>query len=517
MKYILYLLVSSSFLLIFYSCAYNPFSSSEYQSYNRLEYRVNIPDMKQDSICISVRIPEWHCSGSVKLLAPPVYADNPHLIQTENNFFLMSAVNKYGERLNLHEDSCKVGIFNSLSLSFSASQLPVTIEYYIKFRYESHRYMPPPEVRENFGYLQGNYLFLVPYRSARTVDIWRDTVFSMQVVYNLGENVSLAGDPDSVLFSTPYQLMFSKSALFFKPAIGTKVLYSGEEAGQPFRFVNISFSTQFTQDLIDKTGSDFRKILRCVTQKFGAAAETPYTVITGMNDAIGLEGTHAFCLRNPYWKDTADIAMTMAHEYVHLWVGILTGDYEDPWWKEGTTTYLGLLIPKVNNLCSYHYIRNWLVKDLSQVPHVGDYVISNPEVRSLLFQGDLAPGIGVAVYEKGAQINMLLDRYIREVSGNRMSLFAIISEFLSYFKGKAFHRNEYISFLNEYSGGDVQGIFSTYVDSPGTIPVAVLEDNFDALVELGAFGDIDTVSGKDNKKDASFEKHPFEYLWEIKK
>ena len=98
--------------------------------------------------------------------------------------------------------------------------------------------MPPPEIGEFSGYLQGNYMFLVPYRSSETVDIWRDSVFSMQVTYNLGNNVSLAGDPDSVIFKSPYQLMFSKSALIFAPAAGNQLLYSGEAGGQPFRFVN---------------------------------------------------------------------------------------------------------------------------------------------------------------------------------------------------------------------------------------------------------------------------------------
>ena len=128
-------LLSSFLLLIFYSCAYSPFSSSEYQSHNRLCYCVNIPDMSQDSIIISVKIVEWLCSDSVKLLAPPVYSDNPHLTQTGKNFFLVSATNKSGDPISISEDSCQVGIFNSLSLSFSADQCPATINYYIKFQY----------------------------------------------------------------------------------------------------------------------------------------------------------------------------------------------------------------------------------------------------------------------------------------------------------------------------------------------------------------------------------------------
>ncbi len=506
-------LITCYLLLFFYSCAYSPFSSPEYQSHNRLQYCVTIPDMNQDSIFISLRIPEWKCVDSVHLLAPPVYSDNPHLTQTGRNFFLVSATNKSGDQISIIEDSCEVGIFNSLSLSFSADQCPATINYYIKFQYKQHQYMPLPNIDDNSGYLQGSYMFLIPHRSKQTVDIWRDTVFSLQVKYNLGSNVSLIGDPDSVVFKSPYQLMFSKSVLFYTSAAGNQVLYNGEGSGQPFRFVNISFSTPFPQDLIDKTGRDFIEILKDLTPLFGTAYEVPYTIITGINDVIGFEGTYAFCLRNLKWEDTADVAMIMAHEYIHLWIGIFVGDYDDPWWKEGTTTYLGLLVPKRNNLCSYQYIKGWLVKDLSNVEHINEYIISSPYVRSLLYQGQLAPNLGGIVYEKGAHINMLLDRYIREVSGNKTSLIEILAEFVYQFSGRAFHRGEYISFLNQHSGGDVQDIFDIYVDSPGAVPLSVLEENFNALAHMGAFGEIDTSQSEDITTSMYPRKNPFEFLW----
>ena len=469
--------------------------------------------MNQDSIFISLRITEWKCTDSVYLLAPPVYADNPHLTQTARNFFLVSATNKSGEQISISEDSCLVGIFNSLSLSFSADQCPATINYYLKFNYEQHKYMPSPIIDENSGYLQGSYMFLVPHRSKQTVDIWRDSVFNIQVKYNLGSNVTLIGDPDSVVFKSPYQLLFSKSVLFNSPAAINQILYNGEGSGQPFRFVNKSFETPFPQDLIGKTGRDFIEILKDLTPGFGKASEFPYTIITGINDVIGFEGTYAFCLRNPKWEDTAVVAMTMAHEYIHLWIGILVGDYDDPWWKEGTSTYLGLLVPKRNNLCSYHYIKSWLVKDLSGIEHINEYIISSPQVRSLLYQGQLAPNLAGVVYEKGAHINMLLDRYIRDVSGNKTSLIEILAEFVYQFNGRAFHRGEYISFLNQQSGGDVQDIFDIYVDSPGAVPLSVLEENFNALANRGAFGDIDTSQSECTNTSASSKKNSFGFQW----
>ncbi len=503
-------------LLLLKTCSYNSSVSSSGQSVpTRIEYQVNIPAMNQEAMFVEMDIPQWTVSDSVHLLAPPIYADNPQLTQTGINFYLVSATNSAGEEITMRKDSCKVGVFNSLSLSFPADQCPVTIIYYVKFLYASHAYMPLPSIDESSGYLEGNYMFLLPYNNTQTVHIWRDTQFDFHVTYNRGSSVSLFGDPDtSVTFDTPYQLMFSKSVLLSASAAASQVLYNGEAVSQPFRIVSKSGSTLFTQDLINKTARDFITILRDVTPGFGTVSDVPYTIITGMNDGIGFEGPYAFCLLNPKEDDTMDVAMTMAHEYVHTWIGIYVGDYDDPWWKEGTATYLGIFIPKRNNLVSYAYTKEGLVRDLSAIPHMDEYIISDPQVRSLLYQYDLAPYLGAAVYQKGAMINMILDRYIREVSGNTTSLIDILAEFVNQFHGRAFHRNEYISFLNHYSGGDVQDIFAKYVDSPGAIPMPVLEENFNAMVSFGAFGEVDTLSRTYTGPDVTPRRNPFACLWE---
>ncbi len=508
-------IISCFLLMLLQTCSYyDPVSSSEESVRARIKYQVYIPDMNQKTMFVTMDIPQWTVSDSVRLLAPPIYADNPQLIQTGINFYPVSATNSVGEQIAMQKDSCKVGIFNSLSLSFPADQCPATITYYVKFQYDIHAYMPLPSINESSGYLQGNYMFLLPYNNTETVHIWRDTLFDFHVTYNLESSVSLFGDPDlSVVFNTPYQLMFSKSVLLPTSTASNQVLYNGEAVNQPFRIVSVSETALFTQDIINKTAQDFIAILKDVTPDFGTVSEVPYTIITGMNDKIGFEGPYAFCLRNPK-DDTMTIAMTMAHEYIHTWIGIYVGDYDDPWWKEGTATYLGVFIPKRDNLVSYDYIREGLVRDHSSVAHIDEYILSDPQVRSLLYQSDLAPNLGTAVYQKGAMVNMILDRYIHEASGNTTSLIEILAKFVDKFHGRAFHRSEYISFLNQYSGGDVQSIFTKYIDSPGAIPVPVLEENFDAMVNFGAFGVVDTLSRKHTDPKVMPRKNPFACLWE---
>jgi len=497
----LLLLLAVFFSAVFQSCCYSPFSSADSLPRTTLEYSVAIPAMDLDSIVITLRIPAWYCSDSVRLLAPPVYADNPQLVQSGANFFPLSFVDKRGDQINYRSGYQSVGIFNTQYVSFPADRCPATITYYIKFQYARHDFMPLPGIHALNGYLQGNCMFVTPAAHRSTVDIWRDTLFNFKVRYNLGSTVRLFGDPDSVVFETPYQLLFSKSAVFAHSVVGSQVLYSGQMSGQKIRFVNMSPDTVFPQDLVDKTVRDFTVIVHDITSKFGTLYDFPYTIITGINNYIGFEGTYAFCLRNFLrWQDTADVAMTMAHEYMHAWIGVLAGEYEDPWWKEGTTTYLGVLIPKRNNLCSYQYIRNGLVIDHSGVPYVDELVLSDPQVRSLLYHG---PSYGTLVYQKGAQVGMLLDRRIRQVSNNTTSLVDILAELARIYKGKAFRRQEYLSLIHDRSGASVQDIFDRYVDSPGAVPVPVLKENFDALAIMGAFGAIDT-SHQENTTEPGF-------------
>jgi hypothetical protein len=347
--------------------------------------------------------------------------------------------------------------------------------------------MPVPYIDENSGYLQGNYLFIVPHVSANTASIWRDN-FDIQVCYNLGSGVHLFGDPDPLAkFNNPYQLMFSTSTLIASSIVNNQILFEGEAAGQRFRCVNISPVKTFTANVIAKTKNDFMTILNDISPRFGIIDETPFTMITGINYKIGLEGMFAFCCKDLHDNDiSGSISACMAHEFMHAWIGVRVGDYEDPWWKEGTTSYLGHLITQRNNLAPRSTAKGTLLDTLAGSGNASSYALSDDIIRSILFYGD---GIGHMVYGKGAQVSMLLDRRIRENTQYETTLMTILAEFIRQFDGKSFTRNEYVSFINERANCDVTDIFDQYIDAPGPIPGTVLRENFDSLEVNGAFGD----------------------------
>ncbi len=454
-----------------------------------LQYEVHIPTMSLDSVFVRVKIDNWPKGDSIRLLAPPIYADNPPLVQTGQNFCHAQVLDSLNNPIPFHSDSFVVGEIKSLVIHAPYTKKAI-VEYYVKFNYkadDAYYYMPVPFIGEHTGYLQGSYLFMIPYFFSGTAHIWRDPI-PLTVSYALGNEVKIFGDsPNKAEFATTYQLMFSTSALLKQSVVSTQLLFEGTAANQKYRCVNIDVNKTFSQPLLNTVENSFKTLLDDLIPKFGTLSGPPVTIITGINNKIGLEGMYAFNCKDFHENDpNGTTAICLAHEVVHAWVGIRVGDYQDPWWKEGTTSYLGLLLPKKNGLSTLPTVTNTLLDSLAGTGNASTYALSDPVIRSILFSGK---DIGHLVYGKGAQVSMLLDRKIRESTKGAVTLISILSEFLKEFDGKSFYRNEYVTYLNTKGLCDVSDIFSTYVDRPGPIPASVLRDNFNALLSSGAFGD----------------------------
>jgi hypothetical protein len=428
---------------------------------------------------VTLTVNRWTAGDSVRLVAPFLFADNPTIPQTDVNFRNARLSDSGGAPIVFRSDSVLVGLAQSLRLSFPAADLPARLEYDVAFHY-GPSWMPLPFVGATAGYLQGPYLYAVPFVSESLAVVWR-TPADIAVEYRLGPGVDLRGDPlPNVNFANVYELLFSTSAL------GGTLVTQGSGGGQAFRFVNLQ-DTTYAPLLVDSIRADFSTILEDVSRLFGTLGGTPFTVIMGVNKGGGLEGMYGFSLFNPFALDTNGVFYgVLAHEAMHSWVGIRTGDYDDPWWKEGTTNYLGLLVAARHNLCSRSALEGELLADLRDSADVRDYALSNPVVRNRLY----APvgGMSWLVYVKGAQVCMLMDRRIREASAGATSLDKVVGAFTAAYRNRGFHRDEYLSFIASRSGANLDSLFAAYVDQPGGLSDSLLRANYAALNALGAYG-----------------------------
>jgi hypothetical protein len=460
------------------SCS-NPEQSPEPPIGPDFAYTVNLPSMGLDSVHVSLVVNRWNAGDSVRLVAPFLFADNPTIPQTDVNFRNARLTDSGGTPIAVRSDSVLVGLAQSLRLSFPAADLPAHLEYDVSFHY-GPSWMPLPFVGATAGYLQGPYLYAVPFVSESLAVAWRSPA-DIAVEYRPGPGVDLRGDPlPRAHFGNVYELLFSTSAL------GGTLLTQGSGRGQAFRFVNLQ-DTSYAASLVDSIRANFSTILDDVCGLFGTLGGTPFTVIMGVNKGGGLEGMYAFSLLNPVALDTHGyFNIVLAHEAMHSWVGIRTGDYDDPWWKEGTAEYLGLLVCARHNLCSRQALEAVLLADLRDSADVRDYALSNPVVRNRLY----APvgGMGNLVYVKGAQVCMLMDRRIREASSGATSLDKVVGAFTAAYRNRGFHRDEYLSFIASRSGADLEELFATCVDQPGGLSDSLLRADYAALNALGAYG-----------------------------
>jgi predicted metalloprotease with PDZ domain len=326
-------------------------------------------------------------------------------------------------------------------------------------------------------------VFGIPYDrgAATTVSLWRSQ-YNLSVTYVLGTNSVLYGDPlPTVSFTSPYELLFSTNAL------NGNLLAQGTAAGQDYRFVATGGPTAMTPARVAVAQKQYERILTDIIPLFGTIEQAPITVIFGINTSGGLEGMYAFSI-----IDSRDLVldewftMILAHETIHFWCGLRTGDYEDPWWKEGTTSYLGYLVAARCSLTTDLFIARFLLDNFSNDPGIQTYALADPAIREKIFTpGDNCSNL---VYHKGAQVTMLLDRAVRDASNNSMSIDRIIGDFTREHSGTAFRRQEYINYIRKKSGADISDIVDRYVLKAGAIPETILRENCSALIAMRAFG-----------------------------
>ncbi|MBD3322741.1 MAG: hypothetical protein GF350_16690 [Chitinivibrionales bacterium] len=437
--------------------------------------------MPQDTVTVQAEIYD-HGTGEYLCFAlPPVYADNPVLEAAGKNVHNIALRDHQGNPCTCSIDSMQIGPQKNGIITFAQERFPVTLEYDVTFNYVDTVWMPPPYIGEIGGYCPGHYLFAVPVLNPELVNIWRDQI-DISVVYDVTEGISFSGDNRlKATFSNSYELLFSTFAL------GGEKLLGGEWGGQEFQIVSLSPDIVLSLPFSTTVENTVENLLSDMTGSFGTLG-WPITAILGVVEGGGIEGYHAFAVMRPDPDDTLGVFnMVLTHEILHSWIGIRTGDREDPWFKEGITNYLGFLIAKRNNHCAQSYCESVLLKDIKDSSDVKTYALSDPSNRTFLFSE--IDSRTELVYVKGAQVGMLLDRRLRD-GPSGYSLDKVIGAFVRQYDGTAFYRSQWVDFMESMSGSQVDDIFEKYVDAPGGIPDSVLQDAYSWLADRGAFGSV---------------------------
>ncbi|MBD3317847.1 MAG: hypothetical protein GF344_18845 [Chitinivibrionales bacterium] len=443
------------------------------------DYRLRLPTMHPDSLSVTLTV-RGQASTPISLVLPFVYADNPVDSMTGPIVPEFSVSDADGNEVHTFIETRWIGPAQSKILTVPAGlSYPLTLTYRPKVNrvknLDGDSSLPSVFLTEREGFLLGSHLFAVPYESTLPA-LWR-TRRTIKLTVELGENISIAGVPiGTTYYSNAYAL------LFVQPSFDTELLTTGNGGGLSYEFHSFSGYRPPSQ-ILQRTANDFAVILDSLIPIYGALGGMQTYPVFFRNEWGGLEGTHSFTCFYPDFRSRGIVAMVLAHELIHDAVGIQCGDYDDPWWKEGVTNYLGWASATRLGLAEKEECYEDLIGIYDSSIFVARYAPSSRALRYNIF----TDGVAVA-YGKGAQIAMCMDLAVRRATGNTRRLDETIAALCRAYEHGAFTQNQMVAHFRAYTGADIAPILTEYADKAGAIPQTVLDSTFTTLDSLGAFG-----------------------------
>ncbi len=463
----------------------NDSTDTQMRENSHLNYRLSLPRLHPESLSVSLEIKKQ--ANVNELVLPLVYFDNPLDSLSGSLVKDLKLYDSSGRMLDTISSTVMVGPRPSIVMTIPENATyPVTVRYRVNFgviNYNTDRFdLPDMHIDENSALMMGAYLFAVPF--AHTLpQMWRtQRLISLHV--NIPDSLDPLGIPSNNLtYKNVYEL------LFIQIAVGGLVVGQGRGGNQDFSLHLLDAADTRNYDwqpIVDQCVAALDKIVPL----FGKFTEGTSYHIYFYPMGGGIEGTHSFISLPPTSDVLSFLPVLIAHEFYHHTIGIRCGEYDDPWWKEGTAEYLGwVTAAQCGYADSQDLYNNFVVRYVSS-EKIDDYPPASQTFRPLIFSESLYD----VAYGKGAQINMLLDLAVREGTGNSLNIADVTAQLVKRYYNSAFTRDQMISLYFEVAGVDIEPILSDYADTAGKIPRDVLDDAFGKLKDMHAF-DIETSTG----------------------
>lgn len=441
---------------------------------HKLSYQVIIDGFSTDSIIFKLVSDEY-----TDFILPYHYADNPmhNLDSTITNDIEIIDCNG-----NIVPYTCSRKTFglaeNTVIHIDNSVNQPVTISYRVNDRAVSSGNRINNDalaLSDSTFTCLGNAVFIIPLISYDLTTLWRTGV-SINVNVENGTSFPVFGIPSSGRYTCDniYELLFNQ--LY----VGQKPIIEGYGGSVKFAFLNFSL-TPVPEDSFSSIRSNFSSILDAIYNIYGPFNNDMLTVSL---DSVGggLEGTYSFTQLLP---SSPSFYYVLSHEALHQFIGIRCGEYDDPWWKEGATTYLSYLIAVRLGLCNMEDFRKTMTVKYSPSDSSYSYkALSDSWWRANMFSTNMFD----IIYTKGAQVMMLFDLATRTASDNRYSIEDVSADLIRQFDGKAFHRSDFYEAFRQHGNPDVNRIFRDYIDLSDNNPSdSLLDAAFSRLDSLGAF------------------------------
>jgi predicted metalloprotease with PDZ domain len=160
----------------------------------------------------------------------------------------------------------------------------------------------------------------------------------------------------------------------------------------------------------------------------------------------------------------AIFAMTALHEFFHTWnpIGLFARD--DPWFKEGVTTYYGNVLSCRLGWLQLGSLADWqkeYARLLSDNPLFDAIPLSDPRIWDREYDSE---AWRMLTYGRGQAVALLLDVSIREATQNQRSLDSVLPLLFDRYVHASFSREELLAAIRDATGFDARWFFAEYVD-----------------------------------------------------
>jgi hypothetical protein len=315
MTSLLLFFIASAFLFLS-SCSRMP---AEPETIPDIEY--TITKLAEDSLHVVMK-----CHDQVtEILLPPFQADNPELPLFKPNIH-HPAVSFSSSSLLIKKKPWGDDSIQFIEIAPSSSDWTFSCDITFPYKPAQHTLLPGPVNGSPATYYRGNFLFPLPGYSNQKPILWRTPKLITVHVFP-DQFINIDGLPSSdFILQTPNELLFLQFTANALPLTCAQSGLSMSQAG----------SKILLPDILSLMCRDTRIILDVLHPLFPPLGFDPAIIVQDSLD--GLEGTFSLAVNTldstayGEWGSS-----TLAHESLHFWIGVYTGEYGDPWWKEGTT------------------------------------------------------------------------------------------------------------------------------------------------------------------------------------
>jgi hypothetical protein len=452
----------------------------------RLDYTITAPGLPQSpisgppAVCrVDIRIRAWP-QGRAKIFQAPVYyGDNPVMPIRGITAGELTVKDRRGNLLAAR-DTLPPGIAldgNFIALDDSAYSISYAVDLDPK---DHERFgIPMPGAGKGVDLIDGAYFFVLPLLGDDYPSQWRTPGrFNLEFIAAPGR--ALVGTDAKRSLSTNYELMFLRAA--WNPLKSKTFSMRNHE-------VTVYATSSGSMDL-DRFGLLFESYIRLLEDSLMPLPTFRY--FAGENPQFwGIEGIQGYWFK----EEAKDLPVVHMHELTHTFVGVYHGEYDDPWWKEGVTDYIGLLLSIQAGLIGDTAFAAEILNSYDTLPSVKAHALSSAFLRNHLFapmdsayvEPYVAENYAGLIYGKGGQAAMILDRYLLEKSGGKASIYDLVRA-LARGHGSAFRRPDLVSETDRLAGGSSAVFLGDLLDRASPLGADSLAHTYKALRTLGRFG-----------------------------